>query len=1025
MYLAEILRGQTGWEVTAQRHGRVRGTAHVPDIIIEQDDNTVIIEAEIDPARGLEDDVNSRVGIEIEGRGNPSAIIGIKYPPGIETHTAEIIRDMLTVSEDFEYFVRFSNQSRYPENGYIRGNITNIKTAIKLSFIPQEAIVRCIDIMRNGIEDISNRISSQNDGTRNTICQILRQNESMQTWRMAGFILLNAGIFYEDLVRHNIDMPGRDRLIPLATVLIDGRLTQEAMIRVWQSVLEFDYAPVFETSINILRAISAGDAADMLTAAFRTINQVIALNITRSGDVYGNLYQTTLTDRESAAAHYTRPEAATMLSWLVMDDDNNQLWEGDPRLEIRLKNLRIADMTCGTGMLLTAAYTYIICKSPRNIDQIHSSLMGSVFFGYDIMPTATHLTVSNLAGLVPAERFDPINVYTLPIGPVDDRMGEYNIGSLELIRDLERFVEAGTQQSGMGEQETNIAAVKNRSCDYIIMNPPFSRAKYNRGQMDRRIVPFDVFGIDPDDQEGMSHKVRGLFRGTAADCNAGVATNFVVISDRKIKLGGRMGFILPRTSLAGQSWQKIRALFGNEYEDITIILVKNSVLTFSADTDMNELMLIAKKRSKPKTKIEGTSIKLIQLNQMPQTRLEAVETARAIRATDPIGLGLNDGTIINVGGDEVGVSVRCPVENTANDRPAKWWLTACNEVSFMGLAYGMVSGDMFSVTTVSELAEIGPYFLDIYGTERTGNHPRGPFDKVNYRERSTYQALWKVKSSIQDRILTRPDASLQLRPDADLGKSDRVWSMRSHVHFSIRTRYTAQKTIVAYTNNKVVGGASWTSIVMNDERFEKAFSLWCNSIFGIMAYWLTASTQQQGRGHITLKQIPDFHVLDFRTLSESQLGDLDKLFDQVSQNQLLPINMIENDHTRRRIDETLVKILNIDVDLNRLYEFLIHEEQMCRSELHLSEQTKELLQHRFGQNIEFFEVDRPNLLFEINLNDQLQNIHLHHMENGRFELIFGVGDLQESTKLRSASTPADILDEVMAKFELAGTDINP
>ena len=73
-----------------------------------------------------------------------------------------------------------------------------------------------------------------------------------------------------------------------------------------------------------------------------------------------------------------------------------------------VKALRIADLACGTGALLSAAYRAVASRHRRaggNDEAIHHEMLEQALVGADIMPAATHLTASMLSSAHPTVTF--------------------------------------------------------------------------------------------------------------------------------------------------------------------------------------------------------------------------------------------------------------------------------------------------------------------------------------------------------------------------------------------------------------------------------------------------------------------------------------------------------------------------------------------------------------------------------------------------------------------------------------------
>ena len=581
--MAAILRGMNGWDAEAEMTDRVVGAASLqPDIIVESGGNAVIIETEYAPARTLKKDVRDRMDVELHGTGRPAAVMGVMIPRRVKMMRGDAMQDGLASAYDFEYFVCAQDGSRFPKHGSLKGSMHDIAAAVRLAIVPLMRVDECVDMMAGSIDRIHACVARSPDAVVEGIAEELRiplDPDDEHLWRdesgrMAGLIMLNAGVFYEELATHDGD------ITPTQQLKVVGILDQEVVVRAWDYVCEeIDYCPVFRIASGILSRLPASQAGCVLEEMGSAVSKISALRVQKSGDVYGMLYQGMLASRKNAAAFYTRPEAATLLAGLVMPASDDAVWDDLDAVT----SWRIADFACGTGMLLTAAYQYITNNlRVENTRELHPRFMEECVYGYDIMPTAVHLTVSNLTGLHPEQKFGDTHIRTMPIGRWE---GGLSLGSLDLVRDVETFVSRGESVGGRRTVETREALVTNRSCDYIMMNPPFVAATNHEGGREYAVPPFALFGITADDQRAMSDLLKPMYHGTCSHGNAGMGSYFAAIADRKIKSGGVIGLILPNTIMSGASWSGVRRMLNEWYDDITLVQVGLSAWAAAGTAD--------------------------------------------------------------------------------------------------------------------------------------------------------------------------------------------------------------------------------------------------------------------------------------------------------------------------------------------------------------------------------------------------------------------------------------------------------
>lgn len=899
------------FEARAERLGRVRGDTARPDIIVNRGRmSCVIIETEWKPARTLEREVESRLGVETDA-GVPSAVFGVRIPRNLR-NSDDLNRDL--ESTRYEYFV-LTDDGRFPEQGYLSGGILDIITAVRLTMTPRRDIEKCVGVMADSITRISNIISGLRNTRLERMMSVISDDVSgrdQQSWDMAALILLNAAIFQEELSEH-VDILSLDDCATL------GIITKNDVTEAWRHILHINYDPIFKSAINILDMIPNEPAQHILEQIRNSVSVITSLHVQKSGDVYGSLYQRMLRDRKNAAAFYTRPESATLLASLVMSG-------GRYDTSAHIRKLRIADFACGTGMLLTAAYNHIINHSSVDIKRLHPDIMGSVLYGYDIMPTAVHITASNLAGLFPNMVFPKSHIHTMKIGPSDVADGGYFLGSLELISPLSRLVEVGEVEGGHGAEGVMAPTVPDNSMDYVIMNPPFVRNTNHAGGRESPAPAFAVFGMESEDQRAMGKLNSRMYKGTCAHGNAGLASNFVAIANRALKPGGIMGLILPATIPTGAGWRGVRCLINANYDNVTLVMTKDNEHgdTFSADTGMHEMMLVARKRKTRNT--QNPRIRWVLINRVPSNRLEAIEIAKQIVSTTPnkleTGMG---GTSIMIGEVRVG-----EVLDTRADGDR--WMVG-RVLNMRLFQYVATMSDWLSMVTLADVANMGRHVLDISGYKSDGT-PRGPFNKVPYDKNSGgYPCLWGNHKSTQQNMVVKPDCMLEIKADATAEHARTVLATATRAHINLQPRYTSQRLIAAYTEEPMLGGTSWPNVILNDPRYEKAFTVWCNSIFGILTYWSVAGAQQAGRGRMSKTAFNSFPVLDFTKLSDSQLDDINEIFDDMCHVSFQTINRLDTDLVRQELDKRLCMVLGITDDLGWVYQAIVREAQFGRTDI--------------------------------------------------------------------------------------------
>ena len=167
-------------------------------------------------------------------------------------------------------------------------------------------------------------------------------------------------------------------------------------------------------------------------------------------------------------------------------------------------------------------------------------------------------------------------------------------GKFEILRITAKASE------GMGEAEKETwAELPHSSFDLVIMNPPFVRATVHEAE--RLNVPnpmFAAFASTAEEQKAMSRAAQRLTAGTSAHGNAGEASIFLVLADRKLRVGGTLALVMPLSLMTGGSWEQSRQLLMKNYNNLVIVSnagAAHDEMSFSADTGMAECLFVAKK----------------------------------------------------------------------------------------------------------------------------------------------------------------------------------------------------------------------------------------------------------------------------------------------------------------------------------------------------------------------------------------------------------------------------------------------
>lgn len=930
--LAEVLDGmRTRWVASAEKLGAFSGSHRHPDVLVtESGVSPVVVENEVFPANTVESDALRRLGETLTDGLTVSAVIAVRTPIRFRDESQAGLRDGLHAAEDLEYAL-FTGDSqnafeRFPSSGWLVGTAKDLADLIHSAAIPERAVEIAATILQDGVSTTAGLLGQVLDRSQrisDSVADALRQHDSVQTRRIAATIITNAFIFHENLAgSHGIQSVDelRDEL---------RTLTKTAILDEWKKIRDVNYYPIFHIAQQIVTALPQLDAAKICDQAARTAAQLVGAGVTRSHDLAGTVFQKLIADRKFLATFYTRPQAAALLAGLAVPTDAPTPG-GDWANPEEVKNFIVADFACGTGTLLSAAYQRIMQLhegAGGDSEAIHADMIESALVGCDVMPSAVHLTASMLAGTHPSVHFKGDRAYTFPYGKQEN--GDYALGSLDLLGDTSGMIPLFRTSSpvlaatGIGEEERPPALnLPPGNCDLVIMNPPFTRAGSDwegAGRTDDNVRPYRGLQTTPEDQRAMAKLARTYGENTCAHGFAGIASWFVAIADRMVRPNGTVALVLPLTVLQGESWQKVRDLFSENYRDITVVTIateKSEDKSFSADTGMGETLVTARKSQDNEQPGRGY---FVTLSRRPQSIVEASAIARSINSikssSDMRKLedGPYGGTPIYVGQEKVGELLNCPINSGE-----QWPVAGIRDLSLAQVANGLAFGELWlpaqskgevvsiPITKIDEIAETGFYHRNING-------PSGGFDILRPCPPSaTFPTLWNHDAELEQMMIVQPDSEARVRKGREESAA-RIWATSGHAHHNADLRFNSQPMAVAFTESRTLGGRAWINVVNDDLSHEIVFTLWGNSTLGLLTYWWHASKQQSGRGSIPITALSKLPTLDPRQLDKQQFEAAALLFDDMKFQRMLPFNEADLDPVRQELDRRLLtEVLHLD-----------------------------------------------------------------------------------------------------------------
>ncbi len=720
--------------------------------------------------------------------------------------------------------------------------------------------------------------------------------------KVAALVIANALIFQEQLSCTDT------RIVNLAKLHGTRNVAQEAQGQwqwIWQNI---NYVPIFQLGERVMAELPA---SQQTITAFRALlveaEAICSQQAALRHDLMGRIYHWLLHEAKYLGTFYTAVSTATLLLKLVMAQEWGRDF-GDPR---ELVSFKLADLACGTGTLLMAGAqalsdSYIQARAATgrsltavDLQTLHRALMENVLYGYDVLPTAVHLTASTLALLAPEVAFVRMNLYVMPMGV---ERGQVRLGSLDFLGNRDGIMTQMTLDNSQVEitkaaaSKELVGSAKIPDLDLCVMNPPFVRSV--GGNL--------LFGSLPDERGAMQATLKKLVRPLPASITAGLGSVFVALADQHVKLGGRLAFVLPHALASGEAWSETRALIAQKYHLEMVITSHDPTRpNFSENTDLSELLFIARKFTSDETAGETTYVSLWH---NPTTIHGAMDLAERITHTTV-------GFLKTATGSQ-GERYTLPKAETSENWSGALFAQGQLATIFQRLRNGTVQIPGKPVTHVP-LCPLGE--LGTLGPDRRRIHEA--FD-LSYDVPSSHPAFWDHDASVVRTINQMPNA--WLHPRLEPRYADRkvtseyekypyhLWTMASPIVLAERLWTITQRLIAISVEKPVLSNTWWPLTTDNlSPTQQHTLLLWLNGTPGLILFY----------GHRVITRGPwvqmkkpawlDMPVLNVKKLHEDQLAALSNAYDQLATQDLKPIAQLDMDATRKNIDEALCNALEL------------------------------------------------------------------------------------------------------------------
>jgi hypothetical protein len=740
--------------------------------------------------------------------------------------------------------------------------------------------------------------------------------------RVTALMMGNALIFQTVLAEKDSRVKSPDKLAP--DEYHDPLLSE--LLEVWRFILkEINYYPIFHMASKLGRCLSDDqDLHKALRALIVTAKRIVQWRAALRHDLAGRIYHRLLEEAKYLGAYYTSVPAAQLLLKLALQPGRVKLDWSSPEA---MKELRIADLACGTGTLLMAAADVVFDNYVRacarqgvspKLEDVHRVLIEHVIHGYDVLDSAVHLTASTLALRVPEIPIDLTHLYTMPLGG-----REHALGSLEFLRKDET---AGTlfskPEQVLGKNNSQLVSVTIPRLDLCVMNPPFTRSV--GGNL--------LFGNISDPlRERLQADLKKAVgaQSLKASITAGLGSVFVALATKYVKPSGRIALVLPRALVSGVAWKPTRDLIITEYElEYLIASHQPGRWNFSENTELSEVLVIAKRKTGGET--ESRDVTCINLWTRPSTAVEALNVASSVREEHIPDLVSGRGAgMVTIADRKAGEAFTVSIGTLGETSWGKAFSFAQTDLT--RTFHHLLSGDLYlprkgvcatlPMSPLRELAELGFDCRDMHDGFRAA------------KSKTVYPAFWNHDTSDVVTMGQAPNKWLEPlsrpAPKRPLRRAEHLWTKAGRLLVAERLWLNTARAAAVRVSEDVLSNVWWTVVlkaldITVSDSHARALALWLNSSLGFIV--LTGVREETRGAWVKFKKpvLLGMPVLDPTQLKSKPLRKLTRAYDRLAGEPLLPLPQIDIDPTRAAIDHAIADALELP-DFGILRELLARE----------------------------------------------------------------------------------------------------
>ena len=213
--LVDILEPmRRAWQVEPQNTQTFLSESQRPDFTVkEKGRDPVVIEVKIDephaPNLSGEAQAREHLGRQLVSYERVTTAMALRLPHRFRHTPHRELAESLRKADDLHYVLLSGDTPedihRFPNEGWIQGNLTDIAMAIRIGAIPISKVANAAYDLEHGVNETALLLEAaihQRPGIAQQLEAILHQEAGEQTSRMAMLIITNAFVFQSSLQGH-------------------------------------------------------------------------------------------------------------------------------------------------------------------------------------------------------------------------------------------------------------------------------------------------------------------------------------------------------------------------------------------------------------------------------------------------------------------------------------------------------------------------------------------------------------------------------------------------------------------------------------------------------------------------------------------------------------------------------------------------------------------------------------------------------------------------------------------------------